>query len=352
MAKIQPRKDDHIRIALEHEVTTDYYFWDDVRLIHEALPEVDYDKIDTSSKVLGKKLDFPFIVTAITGGSENAKKINENIAKACSELGVGMGLGSQRAALEKEEKKSYSLVKDYDIPLVIGNIGAAQFVNQKKRKAIGEKELNEMIELVDADYLAVHLNFLQELVQPEGDTNSKGCFEAIRKYARNYPLIAKETGAGISGITSKKLYDVGVKAIDIAGMGGTSFAGIEMFRSIEQNNEVKAEIGSTFFDWGIPATVSLLCTENSIPTIASGGINTGLDIAKSIAMGAICAGGANVILKSATESSKAVMETLELLKEEFKVAMMLTGSSNVKELSKQEYILIGETKQWMDGFYE
>lgn len=352
MGKIKGRKNDHIRITLKENVNPGYYYWDDVKLVHEALPEVDYDDIDTTADVLGKKLDFPFIVTAITGGFEGAKKINKNIAKACSDLGIGMGIGSQRAAIEGVEKESFEIIKDYDLPLVIGNIGAAQLIDQKKKKGVTTKDLDAMIEMIDANYLAIHLNFMQELIQPEGDTKSKGCYDKIREYARSYPLIAKETGAGISGLTAKKLYDVGVKAIDISGMGGTSFSAIEMYRALETNDIMKTELGATFFDWGIPSTVSLLCTESNIPTIASGGINTGLDVAKSIAMGAMCAGGANVVLRSAMESADAVKEVLTVMKEELKTAMMLTGSANVKELSKQEYVLLGETKQWMDGYYE
>lgn len=352
MTKIKGRKNDHIRITLKENVRPAYNYWNDVKLIHEALPDVDYDKIDTSTDFLGTKISFPFIVTAITGGFEGAKKVNKNIAEACSELGIGMGVGSQRAALEGDDKDSFEIIKDYDLPVVIGNIGAAQLIDQKGKKALGKKDLDSMIKMIDADYLAVHLNFAQELVQPEGDTNAKGCYEKIREYARSYPLIVKETGCGISGITSKKLYDVGVKAIDVSGMCGTSFPAIEMYRALENDNMMKTELGSTFFDWGIPSTVSLLCTENNIPTIASGGINTGLDIAKSIAMGAMCAGGANVVLRSAMESADAVKEVLTVMREEFKTAMMLTGCSTVKELSKQEYVLLGETKEWMDGYYE
>ena len=348
MTQIEGRKADHINICLNNDVTPGRRYWDDIRLIHNALPEVDYDEIDTSADVLGKRLEFPFIVNAITGGFEGAKKINENLAKACSELGIGMGVGSQRAAIEGVETESYSVIRDYDIPLVIGNVGAPQLIDQKDRKAFTADDIAKAMDIIDADFMAVHLNYLQEAVQPEGDMRSRGCFDAIRELARQLPLIVKETGAGISPGIAKVLSTIGVEAIDIGGMGGTSFSMIEMHRAIDPNNPMKAEIGNTFYDWGIPATVSLATIESEVPVISSGGILSGLDIARSIAMGAVCAAGSNIILKEATESAEAVMEMLKLLKEEYKVAMMLTGSSTTEELSQADYVIIGETRKWME----
>ncbi|MFA5453549.1 MAG: type 2 isopentenyl-diphosphate Delta-isomerase [Candidatus Methanomethylophilaceae archaeon] len=343
------RKAEHIDICLNQAITPGYNYWNDVKLIHDALPEVDLCDIDTSTYVLGKKLDFPFIVTAITGGFEGAKKINANIAEACSELGIGMGIGSERATIEKVDRESYTVIKDYDIPLVIGNIGAPQLVDQKKKKRFSYEDVGKAKDLIDADFIAIHLNFLQEVIQPEGDTNAKGCYDAIRDLAYEYPIIVKETGAGISRRTAKRLSGTGIKAIDIAGMGGTSFSAVEMYRAEAAKNEIKTEMGYTYFDWGIPAPVSLLYANAEIPMIASGGINTGLDVARSISMGAVCAGGANVILKEAMESANAVKNVLTLIKEELKAAMLLTGSTNIKELSHGDYIVIGETRQWMDG---
>lgn len=350
MTRIEGRKADHINIALEQDICPKYRYWEDVKLIHEALPEVDYDEIDTSADVLGKKLDFPFIVTAITGGFEGAKRINENIAKACAEMGVGMGVGSERAAIEGIDKESYRIINDYDVPLVIGNVGAPQLVEQKNRRAFTSEDVAAAKDLINADYMAVHLNFLQECVQPEGDLNGKGCYDAIRSLAREFPIIVKETGAGMSPRTIARLEGIGVEAVDIGGMGGTSFSAIEMHRAANENNGLKQELGFTYFDWGIPAPVSLMKAGTQLPVIASGGILTGLDAAKSIALGAVCAGGAYVILQEATESAEAVMAVLELMKEEFKTAMMLTGCRNVEELSKADYLTTGETRQWLEGF--
>ena len=348
MTKIEGRKADHINICLEQKVSPDYRYWDDVKLIHEALPEVDYDDIDTSAYVLGKRLEFPFIITAITGGFEGAKKINANIAEACAELGIGMGVGSERAAIEGVDKESYSIIKDYDVPLVIGNVGAPQLIDQKKKKAFTSEDIAVARDIIDADYMAVHLNYLQEAVQPEGDMRSKGCFDAIRSLAREFPLIVKETGAGMSPKTIAKLSNIGIEAIDIGGAGGTSFSALEMYRAGEANNALKQELGYTYFDWGIPAPVSLMAAETDIPLIASGGILTGLDVAKSIALGAVAAGGAYVILHEAVESAEAVKNVLKLMLEEFKTAMMLTGSRNVEELANADYVVLGETRQWLE----
>jgi len=226
MDPIKERKADHIEICLNERIEPGYCYWDDIKLIHNALPEVNADDIDMTSHVLGKKLSFPFIVTAITGGFPGAKTINENIAKACAELGIGMGVGSERAGIAGIEKDSYSIIKEYDVPLVIGNIGAPQLVKQHSGKMFTKEDIGKAKDLIDADVMAVHLNFLQEVIQPEGDTNAKGCFASIREIARDFPTIVKETGAGISKEVSQKLKGTGILGIDIAGMGGTSFSAV------------------------------------------------------------------------------------------------------------------------------
>jgi isopentenyl-diphosphate delta-isomerase len=349
MAPIKERKADHIEICLKERVEPGYCYWDDVRLIHNALPEVNADEIDVSAEVLGRKLSFPFIVTAITGGFPGAKKINENIAKACSELGIGMGIGSERAGVAGIEPDSYSIVKEYDIPLVIGNVGAPQLVPQKSKDRFSADDIGKAKDLIDADVVAIHLNYLQEVVQPEGDTNTKGCFNSIRDIARKYPIIVKETGAGISKDVAARLKGTGILGMDIAGMGGTSFSAVEMYRAMAGEDVIRMNMGATFFDWGIPAPVSLLEAANGLPIIASGGILDGIHVASSIAMGACCAGAAHAVLKEAAESSDAVIEKLTLIREELRAAMLLTGSANIKQLSNARYIVLGETKQWLEG---
>ena len=349
MTPIKERKADHIEICLNERVEPGYCYWDDIRLIHNALPEVNADEIDMSAYVLGKKLKFPFIVTAITGGFPGAKKINENIAIACSELGIGMGVGSERAGVAGVEADSYSVIKEYDVPLVIGNIGAPQLISQKSKDKFSRDEVSNAMDLIDADVMAVHLNFLQEVIQPEGDTNAKGCFDAIRDIAMEFPTIVKETGAGISKETASRLKGIGILGIDIAGMGGTSFSAVELYRAMAENDTIRTNMGESFFDWGIPSPVSLFEAKGSLPLIASGGIFDGIHAASSIAMGACCAGAAHAVLREATESSDAVKEKLTLIREELRAAMMLTGSANIGQLSNARYVVIGETKQWLEG---
>ncbi len=346
---IEGRKAEHIKICARGGISSTYKYWDDIKLIHQALPEVNYDDIDTSANVLGTKLDFPFIVNAITGGYSGAVKINENIAKACAEMKVGMGVGSQRAAIEGGEKKSYEIVKEYDIPLVIGNIGAPQLIKQKGKNALSNSDIQKAIDMIDADYMAIHLNYLQECVQPEGDTNSVGCYDAIRDLAREFPLIVKETGAGMTEITVKSLGAVGVKAVDISGTGGTSFSAIEMKRAEMRKDSIRAGMGETFSDWGIPAPVSLITAGGNIPLIASGGIMSGLDVARAIALGAVCAGASSLILEKAMISADETIKALRQVKEELKTAMMLTGCSSISELQCIDYITIGKTKEWLEG---
>lgn len=347
MTQIKGRKADHINICLGKEIEPGYNYWNDIRLIHEALPEVDLNEIDTSCDVLGSELQFPFIVTAITGGFEGATKVNANIAKACSELGIGMGVGSERAGIDGVDEKSYSVIKDYDVPLVIGNVGAPQLIKQKNKRAYGVEDVLKAKELIDADYVAIHLNFLQEVVQPEGDTAARGCYDAIRSIAKECPVIVKETGAGMSKETVERLLGIGAAAIDISGMGGTSFSAVEMYRAEAAKDDIRTRVGRTFFDWGIPATVSLIDADKRIPIIASGGIRTGLDVARAIAMGAVCAGAANLVLKEALESAEAVKRKLTIIREELKAAMLLTGSPDIGTLSKKRYAVIGETAQWI-----
>jgi isopentenyl-diphosphate Delta-isomerase len=347
MTQMKERKADHIDICLNERTAPGYCYWDDIKLIHDALPELDPDDIDTTADVMGRKLEFPFIVTAITGGFSGAKKINANIASACADLGIGMGIGSQRAAVEGIDTESYSVIKDYDVPLVIGNVGAPQLISQHGKEKFTAEKVGIAKDLIDADFMAVHLNFLQEVVQPEGDTNSKGCLEAIRSLAREYPIIVKETGAGISRRTAQKLKGIGIQGLDVAGMGGTSFAAVELYRAMKAKDDTRIGLGETFFDWGIPAPVCLKTADVGLPMIASGGIFTGLHAAGAIALGATCAGGASVVLKEASESADAVKKKLLLIKEEIRAAMLLTGSADMKQLSETQYVVLGETREWM-----
>ena len=347
MRQIERRKADHVEVALKEDVSSGRNYWDDVKLVHCSLPEVDLEEVDTSVELFGRRLSFPLIVTAITGGYPKAKRINENLAAACAELQIGMGVGSQRAGLEHGDDGSYRVLKDFDVPLRIGNVGAPQLIAQKGKVPFDAEALRSAMEMTDAHLLAVHLNFLQEVVQPEGDTRSKGCIDAIRSAAKDFPLIAKETGAGISRDVAKRLKGIGVRGLDIAGTSGTSFSAVEKHRAIKAEDMRSAMLGDTFHDWGIPAPVSVVWASVGIPVIASGGLMDGVQVAKGLALGAGCAGMARAVLAEALESKSKVIERLSLVQAELKAAMFLTGSRDVAALGKQKCILTGETREWL-----
>jgi isopentenyl-diphosphate Delta-isomerase len=347
MKQIERRKADHIEVALKEDISSGYNYWDDVKLVHCSLPEVDLEEVDTSVKLFGRKLSFPLIVTAITGGYPKAKRINENLAAACAELQIGMGIGSQRAGLEHGDDGSYKVLKDYDVPLRIGNVGAPQLIAQQGKAPFDSDALRTAMEMTDAHLLAVHLNFLQEVVQPEGDTRAKGCMDSIRAAAKEFPLIAKETGAGISQEVAMRLKGVGVRGLDVAGTGGTSFSAVEKHRALKAEDMRSAMIGDTFHEWGIPAPVSVVWANVGIPVIASGGVMDGLQVAKGLVLGASCAGMARAVLAEALESKQKVLERLSLVRAELRATMFLTGSKDVTALQKKRCILIGETREWL-----
>jgi len=344
------RKADHIDICLNRDVNASRNHWEDIQLLHRALPEIDMGSIDTSVELFGKKLAAPVIISAITGGFDGAESINRNLAKAAAELGIGMGVGSQRPALEHPElASSYEVVKEYDVPLVIGNVGAPQLVEQKKRHAFGIDDCKRAMEMIDADILAIHLNFLQEIVQPEGDTNAAGCLEAMGKVAKQIPVLAKETGAGISRDMAQDLRMKGVKGIDVGGLGGTSFSAVEYHRAVGRNEETLSRLGETFWDWGIPTPLSILEADVGLPIIATGGLNTGLDVAKSISLGARAGGLSRKLLKPATESPEAVIKELEMIIAELKAAMFLVGASRIQALQDTPVIVTGHLSEWLNA---
>ncbi|MDI6917008.1 MAG: type 2 isopentenyl-diphosphate Delta-isomerase [Thermoplasmatales archaeon] len=337
---IQERKNEHVRICLEKNVQASKNYWENVHLIHNALPEIDKDEISTSTKFFGKRLEAPIIIAGMTGGFQDAEKINENLAEAASILGIGFGVGSQRAGVEnKSLAETYSAVKKYDVPLVIANVGVPQLVKQGNKKPLSIREINDAIGMVDADCLAVHLNFLQEVVQGNGDVNAKGCLNAVREIVSKLgkPMILKETGAGISFELARKIKKLNT-GVDVGGLGGTSFAGVEYYRA---KNEMQKRIGKTFWDWGIPTPTSILnCKKAGIKNIvATGGIRTGLDGAKALALGADCFGIAYPLLKPATKNANAVVDELKMFIEELRSTMFLVGAKNIKELKGETVIL-------------
>ena len=333
MTTMQKRKKDHLEIVLEEQTESSYNHWDDFHFIHNALPNVNIDDIDLSIRLFGKKMDAPVIMAGMTGGFSKAKKINEKFAQVAEKYHIGMGVGSQRAGLEDPSLvDTYSVIKNYDIPLKIANLGAPQLIEWKDPLEKAEKA----VEMIDADVLAIHLNFLQESVQVEGERNAHGCLEGIKKICTSLstPVIVKETGAGISSEVAKKICSIGIKGIDVGGRGGASFAAIEAYRAQKRGDAVQSRLGHTFWDWGIPTPFSLLdvyeVCGDTLPVIATGGVRNGLDVAKALALGASAVGMASVLLKNDVD------QEIAICLKELKTAMFLTGSKNIEILKEQE----------------
>jgi len=335
------RKFQHIKICLEEDVQSKYNYLEDVSFVHSALPEINFDDINTETKLFGKRLSFPLFISAMTGGTEEALKINKALAKACQKTGIGMGLGSQRAMIE-----DHSLTYTYDIRkyakdiLLIGNIGLPQLV-----KGYNEKEAIYAVEEVKADMLAVHLNSLQEVSQPEGDLFFKDGLSILKNLKRkvSFPLIVKETGAGISKEIAEKLSFL--DGVDVAGVGGTSWSAVEYYRT-----KVHKETVKKLWNWGIPTPLSIAeCRTSGIKTIlGSGGVRSGLDIAKCISLGAAACGIALPFLKLAVEENvEGLVEKIETIKREFKIAMFLNSCVDVNDLKTRPLFLTGELSQLM-----
>jgi len=350
------RKGDHIKICLEKDVqakriTTGF---EDVFFVHRALPETDRGKIDLTMKLFDHRFSAPIIVGAMTGGTSEATKINKTIAEAVQKLGLGMGVGSQRAAIEdaKLECGFAEVRKKAPTAFLVANIGAPQLVQGWRLD-----QVQIAVNMIDADALAIHLNPLQEAIQPEGETNYANALEKISEIATglDVPVIAKETGAGIAAEEARELEGAGVKGIDVSGAGGTSWAAVEYYRAKAAMDEKGERLGQTFWDWGIPTAVSVFEVSNSasVPVIASGGIRTGLDAAKSLALGASLVSVSAPVLRSATQSVGQVKKRLELIIEELRNAMFLTGSGNIKKLKTVPIVVTGKTAQWllMRGFH-
>ena len=335
---ISNRKLEHLLICKNYDVefkdkTTGF---EDIELVHNALPEVDKNEIDLSTSVFGKKLDSPLFITAITGGHPASKDINKQLAIAAEQNNIALGVGSQRAACEHPElADTYSVVRE-NAPdcLLVGNIGAPQL-----------NLSNKAVEILDADILAIHLNPLQESIQPEGDLDARGYLDLISKITDlvDIPVMAKETGCGISAETAKQLADAGVSFIDVEGAGGTSWAAVETYRSDDKY------YGELFWDWGIPTAISTAEVVNTVdvPVISSGGIRTGLEAAKAIALGADSVGMALPFLKKSI-SQEDLNQFIKKFNDSLRIAMFLVGANNIEELKQSKLVISGKTKEWLN----
>lgn len=347
---IKKRKESHLDIVLSREVEAkkETTWLEYVYLVHRALPEIDLGDVDTTTTFLGKRLNAPILIDCMTGGLEKGAEINMSLARISKRLGVGMGVGSQRAALENPDlRRTFEVVRE-EAPeiFVMANIGGAQL-----SKGLRPDDVIKCIEMVRADAIAIHLNPLQEAVQAEGEPYYKGVLRKIEEIVGSVgvPVIVKEVGCGLSREVVALLDSVGVSAFNVAGVGGTSWPGVESLRSTELNKLDKGEIGKLFWDWGIPTAAAILEARSVTdkPIIASGGIRTGLDIAKSIALGAdLAALALPVIRKLLKEGEEAAYSYLSRVVEELKLAMFLTGSRRIDELKKTRVVLVGKLADW------
>ncbi|GBC69983.1 Isopentenyl-diphosphate delta-isomerase [archaeon HR01] len=343
---IEYRKRDHIRISLERDVSyrkTTWLEW--VELIHDAAPELDPEDVDTSTTFLGRRFNAPVLIEGMTGGTGEAEKINANLAEAASTFGVPMGVGSQRAGIVRPETaRTFRVVRDKAPDgFIIGNIGGSQLVEHGVEMAV------KAVEMIEADALAVHLNPLQELVQPDGRPRFRGLLKTLKRLRSQLgvPIILKEIGMGISGAVAARAEDV-YDAVDVAGSGGTNWTLIEMLRASETEHREKVLLAETLLEWGIPTAAALMevRTRTRKPVIASGGLRTGLDAAKAISLGADMAGLAHPFLEPATRTAEDVLEKLRTIHRELASVMFLTGCRTVQDLKRSPVVVRGPLLEW------
>lgn len=331
LTQTQKRKKEHLELCLDTArvagpSTTGLEAY---RFVHNALPELDIDEIDTSVEFLGKHLRAPILISSMTGGFALARKVNRNLAAAAQHLGLAMGVGSQRVAIEEPSAADSFQVRDVAPDIVLfANLGAVQL-----NYGYGIGQCRRAVEMIGADGLILHLNVLQEAVQVEGNRNFKGLTGKIAAVCRDLglPVIAKEVGSGISVDVAARLQRAGIAAIDVAGKGGTSWSAVEAQRAAQKGQRA----ATAFSDWGIPTEEALISVRKALPDmplIASGGIRTGVDIAKAIALGANLSAVGQPLLQAALESSDKVVEFLAGVIHEIKVSMLCVGARDLREL--------------------
>ncbi|WP_017304243.1 type 2 isopentenyl-diphosphate Delta-isomerase [Spirulina subsalsa] len=334
LSTTQTRKADHLRICLEEDVQFNRQTngLERYQFNHCCLPELDYEDIDLTTRFLGHAVGMPVLISSMTGGTDQAKLINQRLAVVAQQYGLAMGVGSQRVAVEKPEVADTFVVRSFapDI-LLFANLGAVQL-----NYTYGVEECLRVVDLLEANALILHLNPLQECIQPRGDRHFKGLLDKIEQICIKLPVpvIAKEVGNGISPVMATHLVNAGVRVIDVAGAGGTSWARVESERA---ENWLQRRLGETFADWGIPTAdcvVSIRSLFPNLPLIASGGLRNGLDVAKTLALGANLAGLALPFLKAASQSPEALDEWVQLLQAELKTVLFCTGNPTIEALQQ------------------
>jgi len=340
---IQRRKDHHLDLCATDDVafkgTTTLL--ECVQLIHQSLPDLDVDAIDPGVTLLGKKLRLPIVIAAMTGGTERAAEVNRDLAAIAEARGLGFGLGSQRAMQRQPNTAWTYQVREWaPTTLVLGNVGVVQ------ARELDSAVIAAMVREIGADALCVHLNPAQEVVQPGGDRDFRGGVETFKRLAGELPVpvVGKETGCGISPQTALKLRQAGVRTVDTSGAGGTSWVGVETLRAEGD----QARLGNLLWDWGIPTAASVHnCVQVGLETIATGGIQTGLDVARALALGATAAGIARPMLQAHVRGGRAAAEQLiDQVERELRAVMLLTGAADVASLRTAPRIVFEPLKQW------
>ncbi len=341
------RKDAHLDLCATEEVAPpeNQTLFGQVSLIHCAMPELAFDDLDLSTPLFGKTLQVPLLVTGMTGGTERAMQVNRDIALVAEEFGVAFGVGSQRAMAERPELTRTFAVRDVAPKTVlIGNIGLVQAVR------LGVDGVKRLFDGIAADAMAIHLNPGQELTQPEGDRDFRGGYQVVGALVKTFGerLLVKETGCGVSPEVARRLVDVGVRHLDVSGLGGTSWVRVEQLRA----GGVAREVGAQFSSWGIPTAAAIASVRSAVgpgvTLIAAGGLRTGLDVAKAIALGADVGGLALPLFKAQQEGGVAkVREAMRTLVTALKQALLLTGSRTPAELREKPRVVTGDLKDWL-----
>ncbi len=346
MSDIQSRKSDHLDLAASGDVafrrkTT---LFECVELVHEALPELSLEQVDASCTVLGKRLRSPLLIAGMTGGTQRAGEINRVLAEVAQERCLAFGVGSQRPMLTRPETaESYQVRQHAPDVLLFGNIGVVQAAKMQA------SQVQRLVDAIGADALCVHLNPAMELVQPEGDRDFRDGERTLRRLQQELgvPLIAKETGCGISARTATRLRGLGIEHVDVSGAGGTSWVAVETQRAQDDQRA----LGELFWDWGIPTAASVIATAavNFRTVIATGGMQDGLQAAKAVALGADLVGIARPVLQAYERAGRdGVVAYLERVETELRTAMLLTGSKNLKQLRAAPRRIGGALREWQE----
>lgn len=349
MTEIEKRKERHLRLSLEEDVQSDIGTgFADVRLIHRSLPEIDLEEVSTETELFRKMLSAPLIVSAITGGTRFAKEVNETLAEVVEELGIGIGVGSQRIAIEDPSvEHTFSVVREKaPSAFVMGNLGCPQL-----SLGWGIEEAQRCVDMIQADALAIHMNPLQEAVQVGGETRYRGVLDKVRGITQStdIPVIMKETGCGISREDAMRMEDAGVRGLEVSGVGGTSWAAVEHHIAKVEGMKEQEALGESLWNWGTPTAISVVETSSStnLKIIASGGLRTGVEMAKAIALGADSVGIARPFLEKAVEGADALREHVRDILREFRTVMFLVGAKNIDELKMAPTIVMGRTGEWL-----